>query len=181
MNVTSATNCTTYAEYTVTGFDLGALISAYTIVAQEWVYLHGDNLVQSGGVGAMNPGSGNIKLHQTSNVVGFAQAATFNIQTGSTIGTQVTAPANPIIPAFEANTLSNAGSPNVTVNNNATQNLNGSVYGTVTIKQGATVTFTQENVYINELKTFKNATIEFAGCTNVYINEKFQVSGKWCY
>ena len=91
VNVTSATNCTTYAEYTVTGFDLGALISAYTIVAQDWVFLHGDNLVQSGGVGAMNPGTGNIKLHQTSNVVGFAQAATFNIQAGSTIGTQVNA------------------------------------------------------------------------------------------
>jgi hypothetical protein len=176
VDVTSATNCTVTAEYTVTGFDLGALISAYTIVAQDWVYLHGDNLVGSGGVGAMDPGTGNVKLHQTSNVVGFAQAATFNIQAGSSVGNQVIAPANPIIPAFESNTQSNATSPNVTVNNNATQNLNLSVYGTVTIKQGATVTFTQENVYINEIKTFKGASIEFAGCTNVYINEKFQLA-----
>jgi hypothetical protein len=176
VNVTSATNCTTFAQYTVTGFDLGALISAYTIVAQDEVHLHGGNLVQSGGVGAMNPTVGNIKLQQASNIVGFAQAVSFNIQAGSNIGTQVTAAANPIIPAFVANTTSNAGSPNITINNNATQNLTGSVYGTITIKQGATVTFTQANVYINEIKTFKDATIEFAGCTNLYINEKFQLA-----
>ena len=42
------------------------------------------------------------------------------------------------------------------------------------IKDNATVTFTQSNVYIKELKTKKNVTIEFSGCTNLFINKKIK-------
>ncbi|MFC5196568.1 HYR domain-containing protein [Bizionia hallyeonensis] len=174
--VTSATNCTTYLEYEVTGFDSGSLISAYTILAQDEVFLHGGNLVQTGGVGAMNPNSGNVKLHQASNVVGFAQAVSINLNQGSTVGTPIYAAANPTIPTFVYNTYSNNASPDATVNNNQTVTLNGSVYDVVTVKQGATVIFSQSNVYINELKTFKDANIEFSGCANVILNEKFTLA-----
>ncbi|OUR94317.1 hypothetical protein A9Q87_01330 [Flavobacteriales bacterium 34_180_T64] len=176
VNVTSATNCTTNAEHVISGFDLGSLVSAYTILAEDEVFLHGANTVQTGGVGAMNPSTGNIKLHQASHIVGFGQAVSFNLQQGSTIFNQVNAAANPTIPAFITNTYSNAGSPNETINNNQTVTLNGSVYGTVTVKSGATVTFSQSNVYIDELKTFSNATIEFSGCANVFINDKFMLA-----
>ncbi|WP_191861092.1 T9SS type A sorting domain-containing protein, partial [Hanstruepera ponticola] len=174
--VTSATNCTAYAEFEVTGFDAGALTAAYTIIAEEEVFLHGNNLVQSGGVGAMDPNIGNIKLHQATTVVDFGQAVSFNLNQGSTIGGQVFAPANPTIPAFVFNTFSNNSSPDVTVNNNQTQTLNGSVYDVITVKQNATVIFSQSNVYINELKTFDGASIEFENCANVFINEKFMLA-----
>ncbi|PNQ72804.1 hypothetical protein C1T31_09850 [Hanstruepera neustonica] len=174
--VTSATNCTAYAEFEVTGFDPGSLTAAYTIIAEEEVYLHGNNLVQTGGVGAMDPNVGNIKLHQATTVVGFGQAVSFNLNQGSTVGSQVFAPANPTIPSFVFNTLSNNSSPDATVNNNQTQTLTGSVYDVVTVKQNATVIFTQSNVYINELKTFDGASIEFENCANVFINEKFMLA-----
>jgi hypothetical protein len=177
VTVISATNCSiAYAEYTVSGFDLGGLISAYTILATEEVYLHGSNLVQTGGVGAMHPTIGNIKLHQASTIVGFGQAVSFDLNQGSTIGTQVNAPSNPTIPGFVFNTYSNNSSPSVTINNSQTQTLNGSVYDVVTVRQNATVNFSQSNVYINELKTFEGASIEFVGCANVYINEKFMLA-----
>ena len=175
VTVTSATNCTTYEEFTVTGFDAGALVSSYTILGYEEVYLHGSNLVQSGGVGAMNT-NGLIKLHQASTIVEFGQAANFVLNQGSTIGSQIYQPANPTIPPFLFNTQSNATSPDVTINTGQSQTLNGSVYGTITVKQDATVTFSQSNVYIDELKTFDGASIEFAGCANVYINDKFTLA-----
>jgi hypothetical protein len=175
VTVTSATNCTTTVSYTVTGFDAGALISSYTILANNEVYLHGSNVVPTGAVG-VTANNGLIKLHQASTIVGRGQAANFNLNQGSTIGVQVNQPANPIIPPFLFNTQSTTSSPDVTVNNNQTVTLNGSVYDEITVKQNATVIFTQSNVYINDLKTFENATISFTGCANVYINDKFMLA-----
>ncbi|WP_191860959.1 T9SS type A sorting domain-containing protein, partial [Hanstruepera ponticola] len=175
--VTSATNCTAYTEFEVTGFDAGSLTAAYTILAEEDVFLHGNNLVQSGAVGAMNPNIGNIKLHQATTVVDFAQAVSLDLNQGSVVtGGWNPVAANPTIPAFVFNTLSNNSSPDVTVNNNQTQTLNGSVYDVITVKQNATVIFSQSNVYINELKTFDGASIEFENCANVFINDKFMLA-----
>ncbi|MGS2725039.1 HYR domain-containing protein [Psychroserpens sp. BH13MA-6] len=176
VTVTSATACTAFAEYTVGGFDAGSLISAYTILATDRVFLQGNNLVESGGVGVTTPGTGNIKLHQASTVVDFGQAATFNLNQGSTIGTQIFAPANPTLPNFVFNTESTAASPDAIVGNNQTQTLTASVYDVVDIGNNATVTFTQSNVYINELITGNDVTIEFDGCANVFINEAFNLS-----
>jgi hypothetical protein len=109
-------------------------------------------------------------------VVGFAQAPTITLNQGSTVGNSIFAPANPTIPPFVYNTYSNGSSLDATINNNQTITLTGSVYDVVTVKQNATVIFSQSNVYINELKTFDGASIEFAGCANVFINEKFMLA-----
>ncbi|TVZ57636.1 putative secreted protein (Por secretion system target) [Flavobacteriaceae bacterium MAR_2010_105] len=173
--VTSETNCTTTVSYPVTGFDATALISSYTILAKNEVFLHGSNIVQTGGVGATEPNTGTIKLHQASTIVGFGKAPLFNLNQGSTInGGTFNQPANPVIPPFQFNTVSTASSPNVVVTTNTT--LSGAVYGTVEVRDGAKVTFSQSNIYINNLKTFQGAKIEFTGCANVYINEKFMLA-----
>ncbi|RIA08897.1 putative secreted protein (Por secretion system target) [Flavobacteriaceae bacterium MAR_2010_72] len=173
--VTSETNCTTTVSYTVTGFDATALISSYTILAKNEVFLHGSNIVQTGGVGATEPNTGTIKLHQASTIVGFGKAPLFNLNQGSQInGGTINQPANPVIPPFQFNTVSNASSPNVVVTTNTT--LSGAIYGTVEVRDGATVTFSQSNIYINNLKTFQGAKIEFTGCANVYLNEKFMLA-----
>ncbi|QRM90408.1 DUF5011 domain-containing protein [Lacinutrix sp. WUR7] len=169
--VTSATNCTSYVEYIVAGFDAGSLISAYTILATDNVHLQNSNTVQSGGVGVTGVGK-KIKLHNASNVIDFAQASQIQINGGSMVGTAIYQPATPIIPPFVHNIQSNSASPDVTINNNSSTTLNGSVYGTINIKNGATVTFTEPNVHIDELKTANDATIEFSGCTNLLVNKK---------
>ena len=171
VTVTSSTGCTDHFEYTVTGFDETNLISAYTILATNQVFLHNSNLVQTGGVGVTASG-GTIKLHQASTISGFAKAPNIDLKQGSVInGNKYYAPASVTIPPFQFNTQSNAGSPNATVSGN--QTLTGSVYNIVEIQQGATVTFSESNIYINQLITGDNATIEFSGCANVMINEPF--------
>src|SRR5690606_19284773 len=87
-------------------------------------------------------------------------------------------PANPNIPTFVYNTYSNNNSPSVTINNNQTLTLTGSVYKKIEVKDGATVIFTKPNIYIDELKTNKDATIEFSGCTNVFINKDFKLDDR---
>jgi uncharacterized protein YrzB (UPF0473 family) len=175
VTVTSATNCSETATYTVAPFDASTLLSSYTILAEDEVFLHGSNLVQSGGVGATDA-NGLIKLHQASTVAGFGRAANIVLNQGSFIVNPIFQPANIPFPDFVFNTLSNNTSPNVTINNNQSTTLNGSVYGTITVKQGATVTFSQPDVYIDQLKTFDGASIEFAGCANVFINDKFMLA-----
>jgi hypothetical protein len=175
VTVTSATNCTESDTYTVAPFDASTLLSSYTILAEDEIFLHGSNLVQSGGIGATNA-NGLIKLHQATTVVEFGRAANIVLNQGSTIVTPILQPANIPFPAFVTNTLSNNTSPNVTINNNQSVTLNGSVYGTITVKQGATVTFSQSDIYIDELKTFDGASIEFSGCANVFINDKFMLA-----
>ncbi|MFC4720688.1 HYR domain-containing protein, partial [Geojedonia litorea] len=175
VTVTSETNCTDYLEYTVTNFDVTNLIASYTILAQDDIYLHGSNLVQSGGLGVTGA-NGLIKLHQATTVVDFGKAKRFDLNQGSVINGGITmSPAAPqSIPAFVANTYSNAGSPNVIANTN--QTLTGSVFNVVQVGQGVTVTFTQPNVYINQLVTQQNASIEFGSCANVFINQKFTLA-----
>ena len=175
VTVTSETNCSVYQEYTVSGFDATELISSYTILAKDEIYLHGSNLVQSGGIG-VTAANGLIKLHQATTVVGFGKAANFDLNQGSVInGGTYTSPAAPqTIPTFVANTYSNATSPDVIANSNTT--LNGSVYDVVQIGQGVTLTFTEPNIYINQLVTQQNATIKFDGCANMFINQKFTLA-----
>ncbi|MEH6538424.1 MAG: HYR domain-containing protein, partial [Psychroserpens sp.] len=175
VEVTSATNCTASATYTVAPFDESTLLSAYTILAEEEVFLHGSNVVQSGGIGATDA-NGLIKLHQATTVAEFGRAANITLNQGSTIFNPIYQPANIPFPNFVTNNLSNNSSPNQTINTNTSVTLNGSVYGKVTVKQGATVTFSQSDIYIDNLKTFDGASIEFTGCANVYINNKFMLA-----
>ncbi len=50
-----------------------------------------------------------------------------------------------------------------------------SVYGKIDVGEDATVNFTQSNVYIEELKTKTGVSINFSGCTNLYINKHFKL------
>ncbi|TPV32253.1 HYR domain-containing protein [Paucihalobacter ruber] len=175
VTVTSETNCVTTESFTVSGFDAGELISSYTILAFEDIFLHNSNLVETGAIGVTGT-NGTVKLFQASTVVGFGQAANFNLNQGSSIGEQINQPANPTLPDFVTNTLSNNASPSITIANGQSLTLNEAVYNIVTVNQGATVTFNESNVYINELRTSDGANIEFAGCANVFINTKFRLA-----
>ncbi|TYA57925.1 T9SS type A sorting domain-containing protein [Formosa maritima] len=175
LTVTSETNCSSYIEYTVSSIEEGTPISEYAIFASNEVYLHGNNVVQSGGVGVGSL-NGEIKLHQNSHISEFGQATTFTLNQGSTINNQINDVANPILPNFIYNTLSNSASPSVTISNGDTQTLDGDVYDQIWVREGATVIFSQPNVYVNRIKTSEDANIEFAGCTNVYVNSLFMLA-----
>ncbi|WP_191858648.1 T9SS type A sorting domain-containing protein [Hanstruepera ponticola] len=175
VTVTSETGCTTYAEYLVTSIIEGTPLSDYTIFASNEVFLHGNNAVQSGGVG-VGSANGEIKLHQDSHIEDFGQATSFTLNQGSTIGEEINNPANPIMPDFIYNTLSSNNSETVRISNGDTQTLDGEVYDEVWVRAGATVIFSQPNVFINRLKTSEGATVEFEGCSNVYLNSMFMLA-----
>ena len=101
-----------------------------------------------------------IKLHQNSHISGFGQAAGFTLNQGSTIGEQINEPANPVLPEFVYNTLSTSNSPSVTIASGNTQTLDGDVYDLIWVREGATVIFSQPNVYVNRIKTSDGAHIE---------------------
>jgi hypothetical protein len=175
VTVTSATGCSVYEEYTVTSIEEGVPVSDYTIVATNDVFLHGNNLVESGGVGVTSS-NGEIKLYQSSHIEGFGQAANFTLNHGSTIGEEINEPANPLIPEFIYNTLSRRDSPSVTIPNGETLTLDGDVYDLVWVREGATVIFSQPNVFVNRIKTSQQANIEFTDCANVYVNDMFMLA-----
>ena len=86
---------------------------------------------------------------------------------------QIEEPANLELPPFMYNTLSNSSSPSVTIADGETQTLDGQVYDLVWVNEGATVIFSQSDVYIDRLRTMQGANIEFEGCANVYVNDLF--------
>ena len=54
-----------------------------------------------------------------------------------------------------------------------TAELHESNYGTVKVKKGGKVVFTNSNVYLREIKVERSATVNFTQCANVYINKKW--------
>ncbi len=76
------------------------------------------------------------------------------------------------IPLFYYNTVCNDGSPDVVVDKNQTVILDGFNYGKLEIKEGATVTFTQKNIFICELKIEKYTTMHFEDCASLFVDKK---------
>ena len=81
-------------------------------------------------------------------------------------------PAADLIPLFYSNTVSNDDSPTVVVGQNQMVTLDGNNYKKIEVKEGGKVTFTQNNIFIDELKTDKKTTIKFVECANLFINKK---------
>ncbi len=173
VTVTSVTGCIAYEEYVIISFDAEATLSSYTLLATDDIKLEKDTNVLSGGVGVLGS-DGKVKLKYDSHVAGFVRASEIDIDYSSSAGSSTLSPANVILPQFIYNTLSNNNSPDITVPENQAMTLYGDVYGKIDIKEGATVTFAQSNVYINELKTKENTTIEFSGCSYLYINKELK-------
>ena len=91
------------------------------------------------------------------------------------MGAAIYEPASVEIPGFIYNTISGRKSENIKVKKNQTVTLDGEKYGKVKIDEGATLIFTAPNIYLDEIKTKKNASIEFEGCSNVYIKKKLKL------
>ena len=172
VDVTSFTGCVTTVSYTITGYDAGTILSSYTILGIDEVHLHGENLVETGGVGVINAGK-KAKLHDNSHVLTFIKAPVIEITGGSTSASNILAQAGVTLPPFFNNPFSSNN--DVKVEDNQTLVLADCVYDKVEVKKNATAIFTCENVFIHELKTKDGATIIFDGSTNVFINKKVKL------
>jgi len=80
------------------------------------------------------------------------------------------------LPDFYYNTVSNSESPDLNIYaNDGCVVVDGEEFDKIKIKNNGCVIFTSQNVFINELKLYKNATVKFQGCTNLIINKKLKM------
>ena len=171
----STTNWTMIDEQTMFSENCGgdSLASEYVIIAEEKVVLKFNNDVYSGSVAVINE-DGVARVRKFSQVVESVEASEIIVDNTSSDGTEILEPADIDLPDFSYNTVSNQSSPDIVVNNYQTLTLDGSEYGRVFIKNGGAVTFTNSNVYIEELKMQNSTTIDFEECTNLYIMDKIK-------
>lgn len=179
VTVADANGCTASAtRVTTTPVDL---LSSYVILAKIRVELN-KNTVYSGGVGVTNP-LDQIELNNGTKITApgtFARADVIKITGGSQATTQIHSPA-PVSwpPPFEYNPYcSTASISNVSVPDNATMTLNGSVYKNIMIGKNCTVTFTQQNIYALSIYVKDNSKIKFANCTRIRICKKLDLDNK---
>ncbi|WP_452225251.1 T9SS type A sorting domain-containing protein [Lacinutrix chionoecetis] len=170
VTITTSDGCTAYEEYIVTNYDVESLVSSYTIIAKDEVDLRHDNLVSTGAVGTTS-NNGKVKVRNSSQVVGFVKSQTTTIDNSSSVGSEILSPAVLTLPVFVNNSINYNSNQDIVVQNGQTMTLNGDTYGTVEVKDGATLIFTNENIYLKKIKTKENATINFSGCTNVVLQK----------
>ena len=169
--VTVSNGCSDVASITV-DFDAEDLLSAYTIISTDKeVNLKKENVVLNGGVGVMNPDE-EAKIEDNTDISGattFVFASSIIVSGGSTVTNQILGVPPIILPAFVNHTAS--GGSDVTVNEDDITTLGGSVYKKVELKKNSIVTFTSQDLSIEELKVEEGVTIEFDQCTEVKVKK----------
>ena len=168
----SPSNCSRTFVYAA-NLNTANLLASYVILGATDVHVHGYNTILHGGIGATEStvpaGSGSgcaggrVKLHQHSTATAagtFLKATCIQVDATSTASSQFAgAAASPSLPVFDAGVVvpNNATSVTVTANTNVT--LSGVVYGNITIKQGATLTFLHASIDCKNIKMEKGAKL----------------------
>ncbi len=168
---TTPDGCLLTNVYTVVGFDVTSLLSAYTILAEKEVHMH-ENKVLAGGVGIMET-KGKAKIHENTSIEGprtFVKASKLDLKNESTVTNFVQGIPDISIPLFRSNPYKDG--EKVKVEEGETVILHDSIYGKVEVKDGGTVIFEHPSVFLKELKTKENAQIKFVSQTHVFIRKK---------
>jgi hypothetical protein len=174
--------------------------TGYTVLGLSDVKL-GENNVVTGDVG--NTGAGKrVSISKNSSVTGSIRASVITLQSPVTVsGSLNYSPAVVTLPPMLLNTavvpsgsfsVPDNGSATIstnynslTIGKNATVTVAGSIYGTLYIKQGATVTFNNSEISIDDLKTdagssspLKYTTINFTADANIRIKNSVIVNAR---
>jgi hypothetical protein len=173
VTVTNAMGCEATASYDLT-VDVTDLLSSYVMLARGIIQMD-KTTVHSGGLG-VKAGASNKVLglnYTTVTAEGtFAKAPNIFMDWTTNITNKIYEPCTVVWPAFEP--LTNPGTVNVVVPNNATMTLSGNAYKTVKIGKNATVIFTEPVVDINGYLTMNlGSKIEFVQCTKIHLKGKF--------
>ena len=92
---------------------------------------------------------------------------------GSVVDVVISDPVSVSLPPFLNNTM--PSNNNVTVSSGNTVVLTDQVYDNIRVKYGATVTFTQKDIFINKLDVDNNATVNFTNCAFVRMSDKLDI------
>ena len=195
--VTNSIGCTRTAIYSYTKENI---TNSYTILGLKDVNLGETNIVAKGSVGnSLN--NGKVTINKNSTVTGtgaIIKASQVILNAPVAYNLLVKSPVTTVLPAMLLNTKTTNGlssfkvanNVTVTINTNykeleigkaANVTINGTIYGAISIKEGATVTFTQPVVYIEYLSTESGklgvnyTSIKFTGNTAILIKNKITI------
>jgi hypothetical protein len=149
-------------------------LPGYLMVAFKKVYMQA-TLINSGGIGALDPVGGKVELKDNSVITGpgtFAQAKQINVDGSSLLANAYYMPAAYTLPDFETGT---PGTVNIKVPNNTTWTMTGTQYKDVEIGKNATLILTAQVVDIRKLKMKEGATLKFIQCTRMRVSQNIDV------
>lgn len=179
------------------------ILNTYTILAYKSVKLHENNAVQSGSIGIMTAtGEASFKKNVSVNGVGaFVKSPSIKTSGTTTIPNKITGVVNVTLPTVLSNTASTKYLPSYTVNQNTTKTLTGNykeisikkgaivtltgtIFGKITIAEGARVTMTSSDVNVETLELEKGKSnaitkLNFASNTTVRVKQNVKV-GEYC-
>lgn len=163
-----------------------SLLSSYTLLAEEEVYLLPTNDVQRGAVGVMNS-SGNAYLQNHTLVTGpgsFVAAPVITTFPNTQVSNPIYNVANPTLPNFEVNPVPGMGA-DVTVSTNQTAVLTDTVYGRIRLFKGAKVIFDNpygvvnlKEIRVNNKAAGSQTVLQFNQCTKVRVKERVDLGPK---
>ncbi len=175
VTVTNALGCDTSTTALVS-IDPTNLIQPYVLFGKDNVNLK-QTTVDYGALGVSKT-DGVADILEESPLVNysgnFAKASKVNVDITSSVPSVILSPANVILPVFEANPYTST--VDVVVPASGTMELTGALYNNITVGTNASLTFTQEDINLNQLIIGQGASIHFtAPCGKVRI--KTQLSG----
>lgn len=198
LSITDANGCT--SEFpTSYQYNKQNLTNSYTILAYKEVKLGAYNKVETGSVGVMSSkGEAEFKKYSSVNGAGsFVKSPEIDKDKGVTILNQINGVATVSLPAMQYNTSVTKYLPNYSVGNNTTvtlngnfnnltirkganATLNGTVFGTIKVEEGASVKFTAAQVNIEELRVDKGSRntisyVRFVQTTSIRVSKKVSV------
>ncbi len=136
------------------------------------------NTVHSGGVGVTDE-NGKAEYSDESDVSAmgtFSRADEVCVNSGSMANDVYGVPATPVLPDFMENPFNFGNDMEVVIGNGETATLTESMYEDIKIGDNATVTFSgQQDVYIEDLETGNNVTLQFDQCTNLILSRKLDL------
>ncbi len=178
----TSSGCTATANIVVT-YVASNLLSNYTILVKEQVWIEKNSYVQSGGVGNTYTGaisSNKIWVNDASTITGagtFARAKFIDVEAGSTVSNPIPTASPVAFPTFVPNPTPTLGS-NISVADNAIVMLHGTLYKDITVGKNATLTFTAAFVNIRKLTTKDKSKVTFTSSSELRINDKVDISTK---
>jgi len=198
LNITDANGCT--SEFPATyQYNKQNLTNSYTILAYKEVRLGAYNEVQTGSVGVMSSrGEAEFKKYSKVNGPGsFVKSPDIDKDKGVIISSQINAVATVSLPAMQYNTSVTKYLPNYTVGTNTTVTLNGNfrdlnirkganvtlngtIFGSIKVEEGASIRFTSSVVNIEELRVDKGSRttmsyVRFAQATSVRVSKNVSI------
>lgn len=198
LNITDANGCT--SEFPATyQYSKQNLVNSYTILAYKEVKLGAYNEVQTGSVGVMSSkGEADFKKYSKVNGPGsFVKSPEIDKDKGVTILSQINGVASVSLPAMQYNTSVTKNLPNNTVSSNTTVTLNGnfrdlnirkganvtlngSIFGSIKVEEGASIKFTSAVVNIEELRVDKGSRttlsyVRFIQATSVRVSKNVSI------